>query len=161
MFYDTFDSPIGIITLATDGVYIRELHIEGDRYFKVIPDSWKCMPTTPILVQGRRELEHYFKAKNYTFSLPILYKGTEFQEKVWRELQAIPTGKTVGYAELAQRVGRPGAARAVGTAVGHNPICIIVPCHRVIASSGGLGGYVAGLERKQYLLKHEYSLTRQ
>ena len=81
--------------------------------------------------------------------------GTPFQRRVWDELRRIPFGETISYAELARRVGQPGAARAVGSANGRNPIGLIIPCHRVIAADGGLGGYGAGLDRKRWLLRHE------
>ncbi|MBM4286438.1 MAG: methylated-DNA--[protein]-cysteine S-methyltransferase [Deltaproteobacteria bacterium] len=91
---------------------------------------------------------------NFT-QVPIDLKGTPFQIRVWQELQKIPRGTTISYQELAKRVGNPKAARAVGQAVGANPIPIIIPCHRVIAANGSLGGYSSGLDRKRWLLEHE------
>jgi methylated-DNA-[protein]-cysteine S-methyltransferase len=155
MFYDIVISPIGRITLAADDHYLRELHLEGDRYFKGAPDNWVHQPDAAILKLARQELDAYFNAKCATFSVPVAFAGTDFQNQVWRELQKIPAGQTTTYAELATRIGKPKAVRAVGTAVGRNPICVIIPCHRVLASSGGLGGYVAGLDRKQHLLDLE------
>jgi methylated-DNA-[protein]-cysteine S-methyltransferase len=93
------------------------------------------------------------------FDVPVVFDGTEFQCLVWKALQNIPSGKTVSYGSLAEAIGRPKAVRAVGTAVGRNPLCIVVPCHRVLAGDGSLGGYVAGLDRKQHLLALEGVLS--
>lgn len=157
MFYSTYESPIGVITIASDDYSLRELHIEGDRYFQEIPEEWTHAPHNEILVQACGELADYFKGKNFNFTVPLEAAGTDFQRKVWQEVRRIPVGATVSYAELATRVGNPTAVRAVGTAIGKNPLCIVIPCHRIIASSGQLGGYVAGLDRKRYLLAHEQS----
>jgi O-6-methylguanine DNA methyltransferase len=105
-----------------------------------------------MLDQLRRELHEYFAGHRSGFSVPLSLQGTEFQKLVWAELQKIPHGKTISYEELANRIGKPTAHRAVAQANGANPICILIPCHRVIAKSGKLGGYSAGLERKRFLL---------
>lgn len=102
-----------------------------------------------------RELGEYFAGTRRAFEQPIRPEGTEFQRLVWRELLAIPFGATRTYGELASALDRPGASRAVGAANGANPIPILVPCHRVVAAGGGLGGYSAGLERKRRLLELE------
>lgn len=105
------------------------------------------------------ELAAYFGGDAKPFSVPLdLASATPFQRKVWAELRRIPSGTTLGYRELARRVGAPRAARAVGQAVGANPIPIVIPCHRVIRSNGALGGFSAGLEIKRWLLHHEGSL---
>jgi methylated-DNA-[protein]-cysteine S-methyltransferase len=102
------------------------------------------------------DLASYFAGKPRRWETSLdLSGGTAFQRRVWRELAKVPFGATVSYGELARRVGRPGAARAVGQAVGANPIPILIPCHRVICSDGGLGGFSAGLEIKRWLLAHE------
>jgi len=157
MFYDTFESPIGSLTIAGDTTHIHELHIEGDRYFTTIPTDWNYWPEDPLFKSVREQLATYFKGESFNFSVPITFNGTVFQKFVWQQLQYIPFGQTRTYAELAAQIGKPKAVRAVGTAVGRNPLCILIPCHRVIASSGGLGGYVAGLDRKKYLLQLEES----
>jgi len=157
MIYKIIQSPIGSIVLASNGNALRELHIEGDRYFQNIPEDWIEQPNDLLLTRISNELIEYFNGKDIHFSVPLKYEGTEFQKQVWRELLHIPKGQTVNYAELAARIGRPRAVRAVGTAIGKNPLCIIIPCHRVIASNG-LGGYVAGLHRKLYLLNHEHAI---
>jgi len=101
-------------------------------------------------------VDDYFAGKPASFeALPLDLQGSPFQLRVWQELQKIPRGETVSYQELAKHIGRPRAARAVGQACGANPIPILIPCHRVIAANGSLGGYSSGLERKRWLLKHE------
>ena len=107
------------------------------------------------LQQCCKELDEYFAGKRKNFDVPIAFSGTAFQHKVWQELQKIPYGKTISYADLAKASGNPKAYRAAGSANGKNPIAIIIPCHRVIASSGGLGGYAYGLEVKKQLLELE------
>lgn len=101
------------------------------------------------------QLVEYFQGNRKTFDIPLALRGTEFQLAVWNELLRVPYGDTITYAELARRIGRPAAIRAVGAANGANPIPVIVPCHRVIGSNGTLTGYGGGIERKQWLLAHE------
>jgi methylated-DNA-[protein]-cysteine S-methyltransferase len=132
---------------ATDDV-LRSLRIIKGAY----PES-KQNP--PIIQQIRSQLDEYFAGKRKRFEIPLLTQGTEFQKQVWEELQNIPYGKTISYAQLAQAVDRPKACRAVGSANGRNRIAIIIPCHRVIASDGTLGGYAYGLEIKKKLLDLE------
>ena len=102
-----------------------------------------------------RQLDEYFAGSRRTFDLPLAATGTPFQRRVWDALGAVPWGGTLTYGELAERVGRPGAARAVGAAVGRNPISIVVPCHRVVGADGTLTGYAGGLGRKRFLLALE------
>jgi methylated-DNA-[protein]-cysteine S-methyltransferase len=104
---------------------------------------------------ARRQLAEYFAGHRRVFDLPLAPRGTPFQRAVWQALGTIPFGGTCSYADVAERIGRPGAARAVGAANGRNPIAIIVPCHRVIGRDGSLTGYAAGLARKRRLLDHE------
>lgn len=153
--YEVFDSPLGSLTAASDSTHLRELHIAGDRYFTAVPDTWQYDSGHPVIQLLKEELGQYFAGTLTNFSVPIKLAGTDFQKKVWQQLQQVAIGSTTSYAQLAFAIGRPNAVRAVGTAVGKNPICIVVPCHRVIASSGKLGGYVAGIERKVQLLKLE------
>lgn len=116
-------------------------------------------PVTPgrhqYLDQAERELSEYFAGEREAFTLPLVLDGTGFQVQVWRQLVTIPFGTTLSYGELAARVGRPGASRAVGRANGDNRIAIIVPCHRVIGVDGSLTGYGGGMRRKRWLLRHE------
>src|SRR5690606_36347073 len=116
----------------------------GDRYFTKIPDAWRLAPNDILLAQAAAELRQYLAGKRTGFSLKLRPLGTGFQQQVWRELQNIPYGKTGSYKQIAQAIGSPNAVRAVGTAVGRNPLCILIPCHRVLTSSGAMGGYVAG-----------------
>jgi len=114
----------------------------------------------PLLTDLEAQLGEYFRGDRLGFDLPIVLAGTDFQERVWRALLQIPYGGTISYAELARRVGSRGASRAVGSANGANRIAIVVPCHRVIQASGGLGGYGGGLERKRRLLELEAGGTQ-
>ena len=108
-----------------------------------------------VLDQTRDELHEYFNGTRETFTIPLVVAGTPFQESVWHELLRIPFGKTVSYDQLGSRIGRSGAARAVGRANGDNRIAIIIPCHRVIGANGSLVGYGGGQPRKRWLLDHE------
>lgn len=159
MVYDIFDSPIGALTVSADVDTITGLHIEGDRYFRRVPDYWQRDPSHPLLMKVGKELKEYFAGTRKTFDVPITVKGTDFQKEVWQALRNLPAGTTTTYAALAAKIGKPKAVRAVGSAAGRNPICIIIPCHRVLASSGGLGGFVAGLPRKQQLLDAEKKMA--
>lgn len=109
----------------------------------------------PVLDQTQRELDEYFRGQREVFTLPLVLDGSPFQTGVWNQLLAIPFGKTVSYDDIALRMDRPGAARAVGRANGDNRIAIVVPCHRVINADGGLSGYGGGRQRKRWLLAHE------
>lgn len=110
---------------------------------------------SPLLRRLRKELGEYFAGRRRAFDLPVRYTGTPFEARVWDELRRIPYGTTISYGELARRIGNPAATRAVAGANARNPISILVPCHRVIAASGGLGGYGGGVEAKRFLLNLE------
>lgn len=110
----------------------------------------------PVLVETERQLKSYFSGESNSFDLPLAPRGTEFQQRVWKELLEIPHGQTASYGEIAQRLGHTNASsRAVGLANGRNPIPIVIPCHRVIGANGLLTGYAGGIERKQVLLTLE------
>ena len=116
----------------------------------------KSEPAEVLLIEALEQLTAYFKGERQAFDLPLdISLGTNFQQRVWQELQKIPHGETISYATLAQRVGNPKGYRAVANANGRNPFSIIIPCHRVIASDGKLGGYTGGLDKKTYLLALE------
>ena len=116
----------------------------------------KSEPAEVLLIEALEQLTAYFKSERQAFDLPLdISLGTNFQQRVWQELQKIPHGETISYATLAQRVGNPKGYRAVANANGRNPFSIIIPCHRVIASDGKLGGYTGGLDKKEYLLALE------
>ncbi|MDP9394380.1 MAG: methylated-DNA--[protein]-cysteine S-methyltransferase [Actinomycetota bacterium] len=149
----TVGSPVGTITLvAVDGA-LTGLYLHEQRHAPP-PETWG-RPDPAAFGQVTAQLEAYFRGELRSFDVPLAPRGTPFQQRVWTALRGIPYGKTTTYGELAARIGAPGAARAVGLANGRNPIGIIVPCHRVVGSSGRLVGYAGGLERKQHLLDLE------
>nr|BFD60386.1 methylated-DNA--[protein]-cysteine S-methyltransferase [Bdellovibrio sp. CKG001]BFD63801.1 methylated-DNA--[protein]-cysteine S-methyltransferase [Bdellovibrio sp. HM001] len=113
-----------------------------------------------VLIQTQNQLEEYLAGTRKEFDLPLAPEGTEFQKKVWKELRRIPFGKTRSYKQLATALGSPRASRAVGTANGKNPLCLVIPCHRVINTDGGLGGYSGGLKIKQRLLNLEQEVLK-
>jgi methylated-DNA-[protein]-cysteine S-methyltransferase len=132
----------------------------GDIYTSQPDSKLGCVSYEPIesgnaSTQTEEQLQEYFSGNRVNFDLRVFPEGTLFQKQVWEEMQKIPFGETATYAELAKRVGRPEAWRAVANACGKNPIVIVIPCHRVVGSYGKLGGYSGGLERKQWLLQHE------
>lgn len=150
-----FDSPLGPMIVAATGRGLAGLWFEGQRH---LPDSsgWPHAPEHPVLREAAAQLRDYFAGRRTQFDLPLdLQSGTAFQQSVWQALLAIPSGRTTSYGDLSQRVGRPSAVRAVGAAVGRNPVSIVVPCHRVIGSGGALTGYAGGLARKTALLQLE------
>jgi methylated-DNA-[protein]-cysteine S-methyltransferase len=149
------DSPVGPLTLvAVDGV-LSGLYMNLQRH-RPLQETFGPPDPTPF-TEVIKQLAEYFGAQRTDFDVPItLAAGSPFQRTVWAALREIPYGETQSYGELAERIGRPGAARAVGLANGRNPIGIIVPCHRVVGATGSLTGYGGGLERKQYLLDFEY-----
>ncbi len=155
MFYTIYNSPLGAITLAANAQGLCHLHLPEDRYFGGVQSDWTKNDTQPTLVQAKQQLDEYFAGTRTTFTVPLGAQGTDFQTHVWNYLQSIPQGQTVTYSQIAEHIGKPAAVRAVGTAVGRNPICVIVPCHRVLGSDKRLAGYVAGLDRKKFLLDLE------
>jgi len=146
-------SPVGDLLLLSDGEALSGLYLDGDRYAAEIPAG--ARPDEGVLGQAANQLAEYFAGERFAFSLSIAPAGTEFQRRVWRALVAIPYGSTYSYGEVAAKIGRPTASRAVGAANSRNPISIIVPCHRVIGASGALTGYGGGLDRKATLLDFE------
>jgi methylated-DNA-[protein]-cysteine S-methyltransferase len=113
------------------------------------------LPLPPLVQEGLRQIDEYFRGKRKTFTVKLQVQGTDFQKKVWNQLMRIPYAKTVSYKDVARAIGNEKAVRAVGGANGRNKIGIIIPCHRVIAHDGTLGGYGGGLWRKEWLLNHE------
>ncbi len=141
--------------LASDACLLR---LEFD---EVRPEAgWTRNDDHPLLRQARRQLEQYFEGRRREFDLPLGLRGTPFQERVWRALLEIPYGETRSYGQIARALGVPRGARAVGGANHANPLAIVVPCHRVIASDATLGGYGGGLERKRFLLELESRSAR-
>jgi len=128
---------------------------EGELEARLRAEGFDLRWSRERLAAVAEALRAYFAGETRSFDLPVAPSGTPFQKRVWRELARIPYGETVTYGELARRVGRPGAARAVGRANATNPISLVLPCHRVVGSNGTLTGYAGGLERKRALLAHE------
>ena len=146
-------SPIGPLTLTGDGEVLDGLYMDVPG--RPPPIEPAARRDDAAFAAAREQLEAYFAGALRRFSLPLRLRGTPFQRDVWEALQAIPYGATMAYGELARRIGRPAAVRAVGLANGRNPVSIVVPCHRVIGAGGGLTGYGGGLERKRRLLELE------
>lgn len=152
------DTPLGGVTLAATDLGLCGLWFDAQRH---APDTagWRLDADHPVLREAATQLDDYLAGRRVIFDLPLdLSHGTAFQQSVWRALRDIPRGATTSYGTLGARVGRPAAVRAVGAAVGRNPISVIVPCHRVIGADGALTGYAGGLERKTALLTLEGAL---
>ena len=151
--YWTVDSPIGELLLAGDGERLERLHMQGGKRPAAIGPDWERAeePFADLCEQ----LDEYFAGERCEFDLELDPHGTEFERRVWDALRQIPYGETEAYGELAERIGHPGRARAVGAANGANPIAVVIPCHRVIGADGKLTGYAGGLERKRLLLELE------
>ncbi len=158
-YYTFVDSPLGQILLVGDGTNLTELNFQaGERPTEVGVD-WQ-QDDTPF-AEAIAQLRAYFAGELQAFHLSVRPDGTSFQRQIWRLLQTIPYGETISYGELAERLGKPAAARAVGSANGANPIPLIIPCHRVIGRTGHLTGYGAGLPIKAALLAHEQRHDRE
>ncbi|MEO7391646.1 MAG: methylated-DNA--[protein]-cysteine S-methyltransferase [Ramlibacter sp.] len=150
-----YRSPLGPMIVAATDQGLAGLWFEGQKH---MPDhaGWPAQPAHPVLRQAVAQLDEYFSGMRTAFALPLdLQGGTAFQRSVWQALLAIPSGGTTSYGMLSRRIGQPAAVRAVGAAVGRNPVSVIVPCHRVLGADGSLTGYAGGLERKTALLQLE------
>lgn len=154
IYYCELSSPLGRLLLVASDRGLRGIYFEEHKHFKGKGD-WRRDPTQPILQQAMQQLQEFFAGTRTAFDVPLDLQGTPFQQEVWQQLLAIPYGATISYGQHAQRLGRPKAARAVGAAIGRNPVSIMVPCHRVIAGNGAHTGYAGGLERKRALLAFE------
>ena len=159
-------SPLGEITLSSDGQALTGLWFEGQKHFAAMlaPDAKACM--LPVFCDTQAWLDLYFSAKQPDFTPPLCPKGTPFQQEVWSVLLTIPYGQTMTYGEIAMRIAKTRgtsrmSARAVGSAVGRNPISLIIPCHRVIGTDGSLTGYAGGIARKMHLLALEKASFQQ
>jgi methylated-DNA-[protein]-cysteine S-methyltransferase len=157
-YFTTLDSPVGEIFVQGEEGFVTGLYLSNHKHWRGPPVD--CRRDDRALAVAREQLAEYFAGERQVFDLPLRLVGTDFQKAVWRQLAEIPFGVSISYAELARRVGQPTATRAVGAANGRNPISIIVPCHRVIATNGKLTGYGGGLENKKWLLDHEESRLR-
>ena len=153
--YRTVASPIGTLTVAGEGCTLTHLLMSEQSHE---PDRSGWEPAGPdAFADVVAQLDAYFAGELTRFDVDLELTGTDFQRRVWAALQTIPYGETRSYGQIAEQIGSPAASRAVGLANGRNPISIIVPCHRVIGSSGGLTGYGGGIERKRTLLELEMS----
>ncbi|MCM1052961.1 MAG: methylated-DNA--[protein]-cysteine S-methyltransferase [Ruminococcus sp.] len=155
-----YKSPLGKIMIAADEKGLTGLWFINQKYFAYNLDKDNIDKDIPVLKDAKKWLDIYFSGKEPNFKLPLHFTGTDFQNEVWEILSSIPYGKTLTYGEIAKILAHKKgiahmSAQAVGGAVGHNQISIIVPCHRVIGTSGSLTGYAGGIKRKEYLLKHE------
>lgn len=151
------ESPVGRLRLFSNGDALTGVYFDDHRPEpKDDQGRVEASPFSPAIAQ----LQQYFIGERDTFDLPVSLSGTEFQLQVWEALQQIQPGETVTYSDIAQSCGRPKSSRAVGAAVGRNPVSIIVPCHRVIGASGSLTGFAGGIARKQWLLQREGVLAK-
>jgi methylated-DNA-[protein]-cysteine S-methyltransferase len=155
IYYKWLESPLGAVLMTADARSLTGLYLQGQKYFPQLSQDWQETKTLTLFEQTQTQLAEYFAHQRQQFDLPLDPPGTAFQKRVWQQLCKIPYGETISYGTLAQRLDKPTASRAVGAANGKNPISIIVPCHRVVATNGLLTGYAGGLDRKQWLLQHE------
>lgn len=153
--YTMVDSPVGRLTLVATWAGLAGVLWPDDRPGRVRLTLEAGDARHPLLMEAARQLEEYFAKRRKVFALPLDVAGTPFQRKVWNALPAIPFGETRSYREIAEQIGHPGAGRAVGAAIGRNPVSIVVPCHRVIGSTGTLTGFAGGLDAKATLLTLE------
>jgi methylated-DNA-[protein]-cysteine S-methyltransferase len=151
--YSTIDSPIGELLLVGDGDALTRLSMQGGRHPIAINPEW--MRRDEQFRDAIEQLSEYFDGARRAFEVPLGLAGNPFELRVWRALCEIPYGETISYGQLADGIGEPAAARAVGLANSRNPIAVIVPCHRVIGADGTLTGYGGGLQRKRFLLDLE------
>ena len=158
--YTEMESPLGALQLAADDGALTGVHFPGQKHDRPAQADWQRADDEPVLAQARRELAEYFAGRRARFNVRLEPRGTAFQRAVWQALLAVPFGATSTYGAIAEAVGRPGAVRAVGAAVGANPLGIIVPCHRIVGRDGSLTGYAGGLDRKAKLLALEGCAAR-
>ena len=161
----TFKSPIGQMTIAATDKGLAGLWFDGQRHLPAELTGeavWPAAPDDPVLKQTSQQLTEYFAGERSSFELPLdLSYGTPFQQSVWQALLNISQGDTASYGEISHRIGKPAAVRAVGAAVGRNPVSVIVPCHRVVGANGALTGYAGGLDKKTALLRLEGVLLKE
>jgi len=140
-------SPLGNILINTQEEMISELRFTEESVSTEVLEA--------VVLKAQEQLEEYFSGKRKVFSLPLAMSGTAFQQRVWSAVNTIPFGQTTSYLKLSQTLGNPAAIRAVGAAIGANPVLVIIPCHRIIGTNGQLTGYAGGLDRKEKLLELE------
>ena len=155
----TIESPVGSLTLVASDKGLVAVLWPNDREGRVPFKDIVGFSSHPLLHAAERQLREYFEGQRTTFDLPLDLRGTPFQREVWGALLAIPFGERRTYRQIASQLGKPNATRAVGAANGRNPVSIVVPCHRVVGSSGTLTGFAGGMSAKAYLLNLEASST--
>ena len=161
MYYCTYESKIGLLYLISDGKSLIGCYQEGQKYFPNNIDNYYFNEELSILVKSKDWLEKYFNGENPSIDeIPLNFNETEFRNTVWKVLKEIPFGEVITYRDIAEIIAKNRgiktmSAQAVGGAVGHNPLLIFIPCHRVIGADGSLTGYAAGLENKRFLLNLE------
>jgi methylated-DNA-[protein]-cysteine S-methyltransferase len=158
MAYTHMPSPVGRLTLVATERGLAAILWEDDRPGRVRLDVAAMVDDHPVLVETERQLEEYFAGRRKQFALTLDVSGTAFQRRVWNALLTIPFGETRSYGQIARQIGHPSAVRAVGAANGRNPLSIVVPCHRVVGSTGALTGFAGGLDVKAHLLAFESGL---
>lgn len=146
-FTPPFEAPIGLLEIRASDA--------GITHILFIDEPTMAVSAHPLIERCKAQLDEYFQGRRQTFDVPLAPQGTAFQQRVWLQLRDIAYGETCSYATISSGIGSPKSHRAVGAANGRNPLSIVVPCHRVIGSNGQLTGYAGGLERKQWLLRHE------
>lgn len=155
IWYTTIETPLGDMLVAARARGIAGVWFVGQKYGPVVGPDWVDDPDNDLVRHASLQIAEYFAGSRRVFDLPLDLEGTPFQQRVWRALCDIPHGETTTYGRLSERLGGRGTARAVGAAVGRNPVSVIVPCHRVVGQDGSLTGYAGGLDRKRALLRHE------
>lgn len=150
-YYDFFESPIGRIKVTANESFVTKVE-----FVNITIGS----RSSSLIEKTKKELLLYFNGRLRSFSVPILLEGSDFQKEVWEQLRQIKFGELVSYKDIAERINNPKASRSVGNANNKNKISIIVPCHRIIGSDGGLKGYAAGLWRKKWLIQHEKTYSK-
>jgi methylated-DNA-[protein]-cysteine S-methyltransferase len=146
---------LGDLLLVATSTHLVGIYFPKQKHEPKLQDDWELNRKHSILQQAGDEIQEYLDGKRTSFSVPISFEGTGFQEKIWRQIALIPFGQTISYSELAKRAKVPKAVRAAGAATGRNPLGIIVPCHRVVGKDGSMTGFAGGLDRKKSLLNIE------
>jgi methylated-DNA-[protein]-cysteine S-methyltransferase len=163
LYYSHFDSQLGRVTLTAShsqggagaSMALSGLYFEGQKDYPKFFDQAIEDDTLAVFASTRDQYRAYEAGRLEQFTVPLALVGTPFEQRVWAQLLTVPYGQTISYSTLAMRIGAPRAARAVGAAVGRNPVSVIVPCHRIVGAKGALTGYAGGLERKRWLLARE------
>jgi methylated-DNA-[protein]-cysteine S-methyltransferase len=156
----TVETPLGMMRAAAEGDFLTGLWFEGQKYYPETAGLWQPNPEYPVFEKLRRWLDEYFAGKRPAPAVPLAPQGTGFRQAVWNRIRKIPYGQTSSYGEIARNIAAEKSlaamsCQAVGGAVGHNPVSLLIPCHRVVGSDGQLTGYAGGMEKKKFLLELE------